>query len=529
MVSAMVQKTWACIAVGAAGWAGFAGCSGEDAAPFDLPVLETTYALFGTAAAGRPLRPSAVQVVDLQAGAPALRPDFIAGGDIDVVWAGLDPVDLPSGLTPDALTFVRGDERGTRGLPPLATPHVLRAPSAPEAPDALVPVEQPSLSRSVREDRENRLNTMLSDLAIPRACRAPSTPWQVHTPVISPDTVVNARAMSDGTTVLGLTATSTAMIGVLAPNGRDVALIGVGVDDYVQLSERATVRGLDGQEVVHPSGALVPSTLSIGVEAGFGGRGSAWFYDRGQWRRDVDLDAVLPRVVRGLQRVNVDGVASVCAYGVGQGSQRPATVWCRPAAGGDWSTLATFDARFGMTTLVELTDDSLLAVDFGATVYRRPSGADSWTISAEALVNVGCQPLCATIPRVASASGAVGDPNGFWVAGDNGEVLELSVAGGEVEVSTPAGVDDALFGDERRAATEPINFLATAISPDGALWLATDRGVLLRRDVSGRFERVCMPDAFDGVVVGALAVHSDGRLIMSGNPVIVAQSTWMTP
>ena len=513
-------------AVSAAGCA--AGCSSEEAAPFDLPALSTPYALFATAAAGRPLSPNAVQVIDLQGGVPELRPAFIAGGDIDALWAGLDPLDLPIGLTPEALTFVRGNERGTRALPTLYTPHVLRAPSDPELPDPLVPVDDISLTRSVREDREGRLSTMLSGVAISEPCRAPPEAWQVNTPIISPEAVIAARPMSDGTTVLGLAATSTAVIGVLARNGRDVQIIGVGFE-WVQEGERATVLGLDGEEVIHPSGARVPSALSVDVEIAFGGTGSAWLYRQGQWRRDEGLDPLQPRAILGIREVTVDGVPSLCAFGLGQGPQRPANIWCRAAAGGEWSAIANFENRFGMTTLVELNDNSLLAVDFGGTVYRRPSGNSDWIISAEAVVNVGCQPLCATIPRIASTNGGAGAPDGFWVAGDKSQVLRLDVVGGQIDVSTPSGIDEILFGDERRSATTPIDFVAVVRSPDGALWLATNNNVLLRRDPTGQFERVCMPDAFEGVAVGALAVHDDGRLIMSGSPIFLAQTTWMMP
>ena len=500
-------------------------CSNDEDVAFTLPPLSTPYALFATAAAGRPLRPSAVQRFDVNDLPAGLRPETISGGDIDVVWAGLDDADMPAGLTVEDLVFVRSDTDGTRPLPPIYEAHVLRAPSPPEAPDPLVPLLDNDVSSSVRADRENRLDTMLSDLAIADPCVDPAVPWQINTPRISSEAVARARVMSDGSTILGLSTTSTAVMGSIAANSLDVVLIGVGTgEDVVPPLSRAAVIALDGAEVTHRSGRLVPSRVSLTVQSGLGAGASVWLWDNSTWREDIALIAAedQPRSIQGLRQLNVDGVPSLCAYGVSLSSQRPATLWCRPVDGETWSTIGLFDARFGFSTVAELSDGRLIAADYSGTVYARSSAG--WSTIFESVLNVGCDLPCVTIRHAVHQD--TSDARLIWLAGDKMALLRVRIDGNDVTADAPSGLDAALFADERATASLPANIADATLSPDGALWMATDRGLLLRRDPAGSVQRICLPPALKGVDIGAIVTHADGRLLVAGSPVILAQSRW---
>ena len=502
--------------------AALVSCASDEEASFTLPTLGTPYALFGTAAAGRAIPPSALRVIDTEQPPADLRPEFIAGSDVDVVWAGIDPLTLPGAITPEDLVFVRSDIAGTRALPPLLTPYVLRAPSPPDRPEPLVDVEAEGLSSTVRRDRMQRLEDMLADAAVEEPCRRPQ--WTVNTPRIPSDSVVSARVMSDGSTVLGLATTSTAVLGVVAPGSLEVDLIGVGSGpEVVPESTRASVRALDGDEVRHASGALVPSAVTIIVQSGIAVAGSIWLWSSTRWLEDTPLlEAALPRSIGGLRTLEIDGVPSLCAIGTAQGSSRPGAIWCRPQAGGEWQVDATFDGRFGVTELTPLAGGGLLAADRTGTVYRR--AGTEWVSVFDAPANQGCMPPCLLI------SLAVLDPlpGGFalWLAGEKLQLLRVVNESGNLETTVAGGFDDVLFADERPDAAVPTDFQAATMSPDGALWLATNRGFLIRRDPTGGSERVCLPDSFEAVDVGAIVAHDDGRLLVSGSPVLLAQTSW---
>ncbi len=505
-----------------------AACGDDDSVSFTLPELDTPFALLGTTSAGRPLRPSALQVVDLRPGAAPVSPTFTAGGDVDAVWAGLDTVDFPSTLGPPELSFVRSGERGARALPPLYTPHVLRVPSPPDAPEPLVPVDAGDVSLAVREERRARLDALLSDVGIDEPCRPPRTGWTVDTPRISPEAAVTARAMSDGTTVLGFVSTATVVLGVLSVDDQALAVIGAG-NLRIDNGARATVRALDGAEITHPSGARLPAALSVNIDAGFTSEAQLLMWRDGRWRAEPDFVQAGLRNVRGLREVVIEGERSWCAFGASRAlAQSAAIIACRALAGGPWTQVAVFDGRFGITELIEGADGTLWAIDLGGTIHRRARTATQWSIVSETAVNAGCDTLCATLGEITSSEGAFGTADGFWVAGNSAQLLRLDFVAGSFTAGVPAGIDDALFGDERPSAVAPVDFVAAHESPDGALWLATERGVLLRRDPSGTFERICRPDGFAGVEVAALASHPDGRLIMSGRPVLIARTSWTT-
>ena len=507
-----------------------AGCSGDEDAPFDLPDLGTSYAVFGTASAGQALLPRDLRVLDVARDTVGLRPDLVAGGDIDVVWAGLDPAALPAGTTPESLLpFVRIDADGTRGLPPLSNPHVLRAPSSAGAPDPLVPIADDSVLGSVAADRAERYEVMLSQIGIQRPCRPPSADWTVVTPRISSEAVAAARAMSDGTTALGLATTSTAQIGIIPIDSLDVTLVGVG-NEPIPMATAVTVIGLDGPEVVHPQGHRVPAWVALAQPSVFSSSASVWFWAGTAWQQDSPLAGpLLPRTIIGLRSVTVDGVPSRCAIGTGQSGLRPAAIWCRPETNGDgnWTVLADFDSQLGMTALINTPDGGLLATDRKGTIYRRFQ--DGWTIAFESAINIDCgQTICAGFDQTATTEAEDGRPV-LWLAGDDVQLLRLSTDGPTVEATVPEGLNESLFGDERASADVPASFKAVVQTPDDALWLATDRGVLLRRAPDGHIDRVCLPDAFVRNEVSALAAHPDGRLIVAGSPVTLGQTDWRWP
>lgn len=70
-----------------------AGCS-EGEVQLSVPTLDTAHVVFGTAAAGRSLFPFAVEVEPTPT-VTSVTPVEIGGGHIDMLFAGLDPSDLP--------------------------------------------------------------------------------------------------------------------------------------------------------------------------------------------------------------------------------------------------------------------------------------------------------------------------------------------------------------------------------------------------------------------------------------------------
>ena len=502
-------------------------CADEPLASFGLPNLDTSHAILGTAAAGRPLVPNAVRIVDRQRDTAGLGPDFIAGTNIDVVWGGLDAADLPIGITPEDLRFARSAADGTRPLPPLANPHVLRAPSAADDPESLVPIDGDGSPRSVQQERQGRFQTMLSDLEILDPCIPPGSPWQINTPTVSSDAVVRARVMSDGTTALGLSTTSTALIGILSATSLDVQLIGVGLESIPDNTPTA-VTALDGSETVHPSGARVPTLVAVTQRSPFNASSSALSWQSGQWRNDTPLLAeALPQSIRGLRTIDIDGVRSVCAFGSSVDTQT-AAIWCRPqttpANSSVWQVQSVFRMRFTITDLFALADGALVAVDVGGTVHRYQD--DLWRPVLQPAINVGCAPPCARIDHVLRPPSPALNGFDLWLVGEQLQAVAVNVNAEGVDGTPLDRVSEALFADERIDADRPANFKAGTFSADGALWLATDRRALLRRAPEGHVDRICLPDVFETIDIGVLVAHADGRLLVAGSPVVLAQSTW---
>jgi hypothetical protein len=500
-----------------------AACGGKEEG-LDIPSVGTEFALFGTASEGRGIAASSVQVARL-AELETLQPESIGGGNVDMVFAGLEPGDFPRDLSPDALVFVsRSDERA-RPIPAIYSPHVFEDPVLPGEPALLVPVEQASIPRELLADREQRLEQMLGGFAIQNPCREPVSELSVFTPRIPAELVSTMRTLSSGDTIVGFSATSTAILGVLGPSDEEPEIIGVSTSTATPIlsGEIAVISDLGDTEITW-NGRALPGELTLDVEGGFGSVGSVAFWSaaRGRWLDDTPpLAEAFPRSLAGVRHVTIDGADSICAFGGTQGADRSAAVWCRPAAGGAWSLRARFAKKFAVRAL-EAHESGLFAFDLSGTVYEH-AGTDDWNPIFSSALNAGCDPLCANFAAFSLAAG--GDLFGV-MAGGKAQVLLLE-RGATLRAVEPEVVAAALFADERVDAELPKRFTAAAIAPDGAVWLGTETPDLIRISPDRtKAERICLPKDLADTQIAAIEAHPNGRLILGLAPAIFAFSDW---
>jgi hypothetical protein len=490
-----------------------------------VPSVGTEFALFGTAAEGRGIAASSV-VIRRSAEITTVAPEPIGGGNVDMVFAGLEGEDFPVDLPPDRIELVAPSDERARPLPKIHAAHVFEEPAPFEHPSALVPVDQPSVPKDFLADRVARLEAMLRGFAVENPCRELLAPFTVNTPRIPADAVVAMRTLSSGETFVGFSATSTAILGVFGPSDTEPEIIGVTTSTVTPVleGEVADISDLGDTEALL-DGRPVPGELVVNVQGGFGSVGSSAFWDPAK-RRWVDdtppLAEAFPRFLFGSRHVSLDGAGVICTYGAVQGSDRAAAIWCRPEAGGPWSLAGRFTRKFGVTA-IDVHEGNILAFDLAGTVYEHVR-QDDWSAIFTSALNAGCDPLCANF----AALRIVRAPDLFGVmAGGKAQVLFLIPSGGSLQAIAPEIIPAALFSDEREDAERPKRFTAAASSPDGALWLGTETPDLFRvAPDRATVERICLPKDVSGYVISGIEPHPEGRLILGFSPSVFAFSDW---
>lgn len=502
-----------------------AACSGGDDEPFVIPALETDFAIYGTAPAGRALAASAVTIVPTTE-IGLLLPEVIAGSDVDMMFAGLSEADLPSGLTPGDLMLVRQSDPLARALPMLHDPHVMDVPSPGEAPTPLVPVRGTDVTKSRSEEREARLFTLVSDLAIASPCTPLDTAFTVTTPRIPADQVTGMRAMSDGATFVAFSTTSTIIAGFIAPGSNDLEFEAVRTGTVTMVpGEVAGVYGIGTKEVTY-DGRVWPVELAITYSGtGFGSVGALWVWDENRnyyVDRTPQTTETFPRILYGASHVTIDGTPNLCTYGGAQGSDRRAAIWCRPEGSTDWN-VEDFGTSFGVTQIIERPGAEPIATDLAGNVWILESRG--WRPIFESSINANCDPLCASF--FASWRGSVDGTNLAIIGGSKAQLLYVRGGAGNVQAVAPTNLEDALFADERFGVDEPIQFSAFTTDPTGTTWYATTQPELFRqRPGEDTFERICLPDEIDLTPISAIHAREDGSFFLGMSPALFAYGSW---
>jgi hypothetical protein len=506
--------------------AGLLACGeGDPGAGLAVPDPGTSHVMYGTASAGRALRPSAVTVA-ARAGLEQLSPELIGGSGVDMVFAGVDPADLPGHLDILDLRFVAAEETGARPLVPLYDPYILRRPSDPEAPEPLVPVAGSGLSRDEREERASRLSTLLEGLAVADPCVALPTPLTVSTPRTSAELIRTMRLLSNRDVAMGFAMTSTVMLGLLPAGGGEVRAVPLPTaEPLLQTGESGEVRWLSEDEV-EVDGRRLPRALTLDVKGGFGSSGVAVVWSEAARRYVPDTPftrEAAPRSLRGLVKLPLDGVASECAFGGDQGSDRSAAVWCRTETSTVWRLSLSLPRAVLVTAVIPRPQERHLAVDATGTVFQY-AGRDGWGPLLESSVNAGCDPLCAAFTTTLPAAG-----EGSLItvaAGAQAQLLLVEDRGG-VTARRPEPLDEALFADERPDGQDPLRISAVALAPDGSLFIADARPTLLRLSAAGdRVDRICLPKETRDVPIASLLAHPDGRLLVGMSPALLGVGAW---
>ncbi|MEQ8276179.1 MAG: hypothetical protein RMA76_24440 [Deltaproteobacteria bacterium] len=497
-----------------------AACSGEDSGVLDRPAVGTDFVIYGTAPAGRALAANSVRIVATTS-IDVLKPEVIAGTDVDMMYAGLSADDLPANISPLDLMLVASNADGARPLPPLYDPHVMDVPSPAESPTPLAPIEGPGVSRERSEERDARLRTLISDLAIASPCREPTTPFDVTTPQLPIDALSSMATLSDGTTVIGFTSTSTIFLGFVPPNGTQLEARAVRTGTVaLQTGERAVVLGLGGPEV-DIDGEIWPRHLVVNYSGrGFGTVGAmlTWNAARRAYVDDTPPNPdTFPRYLYGVKTVTIEGTENLCTFGGALGSDRRAAIWCRPQGASDW-TVYDFGRSFGVTSIVTSPSSPPIATDLAGSVWELESRG--WRTVYEASINAGCEPLCTSF--VATWAGAASDSRVAVIGGADAQLLFVDRSGGSVTTAAPSGLEEALFADERVDAEMPIIFTAITADPSGALWIATATPNLFRIAPGGAsFERICLPKVLDTVAITSLQARDDGRFLIGASALYV--------
>lgn len=500
----------------------FAACS-SDPEGFEAPALGTDHIVYGTAQAGRALEPGGLLVVPAS-GLTHVQPAAIAGGDIDMVYAGLSAADLPVDLAPEALEFVSERDDRARPLPPLRSIHVLESPGLPDDPNKLVPVEVMGASSDLLADRRDRLEVMLNGVQVRNPCRDPTTPIQVTTPRIPADAISTMHTVSTGEVLLGLSISSTVAFGLVRPGRTNVELVPVdtGTVAVVEQGESAVIRFLTPKEQDSARGKT-PEGLTVEIIGGFGSVGVALRYDPARHLyRDVTprLTDAFPRSLFGIGELDLSGRRAWCIYGGVQGADRRAAIWCLPEGTTEWIVTGDFPRSFGITRLFERADGTALALDLAGGVYQLEN--ERWSALSTSAINSGCDPLCASFTTTALApesSGLLG-----LLGGAKAQLLLVS---GNGEAKPIAALSGALFADERPDGDDPIRYSAAEIAPDGSIYLATTRPELFRVSPDqGRVERICLPKSVRDTPIASVEASPDGRLLLGFSPALLAFGRW---
>lgn len=499
-----------------------AACS-SDPTGVNIPRLGTTHVLYGAAGGGRSLTPLDIKIVratDLE----TLEVPGFGNVDVDMIFAGIDPADLPAGVAPDQIVFARATDEGVRALPPLTNPHVLRAPTPPGTAGELVPV-------AGNRDLQERLDGLIAELRITDPCTAPTRAFTVDFQRSRASRIDVGRPLSNGETYFGLAATSTSIAGRVPLGGGTIAEEGIDLG-VVPLMDNETARvvAFGVAEITDSQQRVRPTEIGL-LRGGILGHVAVWSSTLSAYRDDTPRELELqPRDIAGFERVDLDGVSSLCMFGsvVGLESQGVAAVWCRADGDRAWTVEGRFDEARRISALI--VGNRLLAVDIRGAVHER-TGAGQWREIARAGPNQGCDPICVGLFVVALDRSGSADFD-LAMAGDNATLgLLRGAATGAPRIDPLPALATALFADER-GGDDAIDFSAATVAPDGGLWLGLgkDAGFVIRVSPSGAdAERVCLPEDAEGAAVTSFVAHTGGDLVIGLSPPRIAVGTWQRP
>lgn len=485
--------------------------------------------LIGSAGGGRSLVPSDLKIVP-SSDIPVLKISGAGSAAVDFLYAGLRPEDLPAGVEPPDLVFATSADPNTRGIPPLVLPHVLLTPAPPGATGILVPIDELGISEDEHDYRQKRFEALTKDLRLKDPCQTPA--FSVSLPHISASAVTSARAMPDGSVMLGLGMTGTIALGRFHPADESLDLIGVEApsETPVIAAEPIRVVSLGEGEVTGPDGKPRPRRLalwrstSVGQVVAYSEATRTYVDDS-----PANVDPA-PSYVSTLRTLSLDGASRLVVAGGTQGSgmmgsgARLAGMWTRSSTGGGWRVEAAIPTaqRF----LLVLTPAGLptLALDYTGTVHGG-SFLSGWQPLVVPSVNqncgaVPCRPFGAAI-EAPSGSGALA-----IIAGQKGEIWAIRGTSQSSLRAEPIGPAMRSFFADETSGDFALDATAMISTPDGAIWIATTKSFLVRVSPDlGAAQRVCLPD-LGGQPPTAIAAQEDGTLIVASSPPYIARGTW---
>lgn len=513
-------------------------CARAPEAPaLTAPRTGTSHVLYGTASEGRHVNPASVRVARAAA-LTFIQPDPLGGGEIDMFFVGFRAEDLPATLEPERARFLSERDERAHALPDLFSPHVLRRPSLPDHPEALVPVEDASAGDEIQDERRERFETMLDELAIEDPCVEPDEPIAITAPRTPAENISTLRTLSSGETFVGFTASSTTIMGVLpaeGPEGDALTLFRPGPNvraDLIAPRTRTRITDLGDTEARGLGGRMIPNELTVNVADTFVGVGllAIWSPADGRYvdgsPSDVDtgpFPGAVPARFYAARHLVLRDEPSLCVLGSAHGGG--GAIWCRSRSSTDgWRLTGHFPGAMGVAQALQAPGMAPMAFGLTGTIYLYEG--EVWTPVLRSTVNDACPPICNSF--VVAASNTSDSEIVAVLAGSDAEVLALTGHTREdLAVASVSPVADALFSNERTGSEGAIKFSASVIAPDGTIWLGSDRPVLFRvsADLS-RTERICLPNDARDAIVTALAAQPSGRLLIGMTPPLLGFARW---
>lgn len=502
-------------------------CGDDASLELPLPALSAETALAGAAPSGSALDPRLITRIALGT-ETVYRPEALPGTVVDAMVGGLSNADLAEGMTVDSLELVGPRADAARPLPPLRAPHIVARPAPSEELSGFVPVESEVLSSAEASARRQRLDRLLEGVYVRPPCIGDPEDFTVTVPRIPADTFLASRA-TDTEIWVGLVGTSTLAYLAFGPSGAEPELRGITVPS-VGLTVTGRTVALRELGPPHPTSGL-PSYVVASFIDTFGRAGLLLSLDASgrRYLDDTPFDAEVgpPRSLRAAVDLDLDGTPSRCALGGITGANQDAGLWCRT----ETSTVWSLELRSSLAqTFVgaHAEDGRLRVVDRAGSVFARTAGA--WAQTAEAPINAGCRPACATFDVFAPTS--AGD---LVYAGNRAQLLTLAAGSGPTLGSgAPEAWTSAQIVDEREDGARALSVTALAPLPSpsgssGGWLLGTARGLLFKASASfDAVERVCLPYDLADHVIGALAPAPDGRLVVGASDGVIAEARWDT-
>jgi hypothetical protein len=512
-----------------------AACSDRITPTLVVPDTGTPWVIYATAAVMRPVSPKSVHIVRTSAvNMTALSPDNLGAGAVDMFFAGLKAEDLPSNLTPDALTVVDRSAENAHRLPPLYKSYVLKKPAPYNQKNDFIPTDDPGLSEGTLQERRDRLALMLQDLAVLDGCTPLATP--VHLSSINAESIDQGRTLSSGDTFFAIGATGRAVIARLPASAEAPMSITVATGSIaIMREEHAEITDLGDSEAVDQSGVTVPGELAINFIGAFGhGIGQIETFDPMMRQYAVDTPTLdgsaqaIPEIFSGVRHVSLAGAPALCAFGTAQGPSSVSAIWCRRMGSSAWQVSGAFRNTLGMVTMFPGADASRppIAIDVFGTAYA-PNADGVFQPMVRAEVNMGCTPPCSAFQTGAAVRRGASAELRAVIAGSKAQALTVGEVGGSISLRAVSGLEQALFGDERPSGAMALRFTASTFGMDGSLWLGSGEPVLIRvaPDLSSA-ARICLPREAHGMSLTTIAANDDGRLILGMTPALLGLGRW---